>query len=46
MTIVNQTSKPINLSVQRNNGTSYQTTIPAGGSWAAPADTVAALVVD
>jgi len=46
MTLINQTSSPIKLSVQRTNGDSYETTIPAGGSWAPPADTVAALVID
>ncbi len=43
-TIINQTDETMYVTAQRDNGQSYNTTIPPGGGWAVPSDVVAVLV--
>lgn len=44
MTIINQSSAAMQLSVKCDDGSSYDTEIPVGGSWSAPANVIAVVV--
>jgi len=45
-TLINQTSETMYVTAQRGSEGSYETTIPAGGAWAIPADVDAVQVHD